>query len=156
MIQYADGSIFDQDGVAVIPVNTVGVTGAGLANAWARLNPQRAQQYQAFCANPRMPFEGGDILMLGGTPPTFLAATKEHWRDPSRLEWIETCAEHIAERSRKPIGLPVLIPQLGCGLGGLRWEDVRPILIRHLEPNTNNAYVFFGPSDVRSTNGATR
>lgn len=153
MIEYSDGSMFDHIGVAVIPVNTVGVTGAGLAKEWARLNPAQALQYRTYCHTAPIPFEGGDVLMLGGNPPTILAATKEHWRDPSRLEWIETCAQHIADRSRTPLGMPVLIPQLGCGRGGLRWEDVRPIVVERLTSNTNTTYVLFGPApnDDRST-----
>ena len=148
MITYSKGDLFDRHGVLVIPVNTVGVTGAGLAKAWAKYAPDNARTYREFCAAPPVPFEGGDILMMSGTPPTILVATKEHWRNPSRLEWIETGARHLAERSREPINIPILIPQLGCGLGGLDWPDVRAILVKHLEPNTNNTYVLFGPAPV--------
>jgi hypothetical protein len=31
--------------------------------------------------------------------------------------------------------LPIYLPRLGCGLGGLKWEDVRPILSRILDDN---------------------
>ncbi len=148
MITYADGDIFEHDGVRVIPVNTVGIHGSGLAKQWAVRFPDLAGLYRGYCAAPLTRFEAGDILMLGGNSPTILAATKEHWRDPSRLEWIETIAGLIAERSHKPIGMPVLIPQLGCGLGGLNWDDVRPILVTYLTSSANT-YVLFGPPAVQ-------
>lgn len=148
MITYSTKSIMRTEGVRVIPVNTKGVTGAGLALSWSKRFPADAAMYRDFCRDAAGTFEGGDILMLSGTPPTVLVATKEDWRNPSRIEWVEMIARHLAERTRKPIGYPVLIPQLGCGLGGLDWREVRPILIQHLAPNTNNTFVLFGPSAV--------
>jgi O-acetyl-ADP-ribose deacetylase (regulator of RNase III) len=52
--------------------------------------------------------------------------TKEHWRSRSRLADIEA---GLRDLRRVLINLAiqaVAVPPLGCGLGGLRWSDVRP------------------------------
>jgi len=51
--------------------------------------------------------------------------TKKHWRNPSKLEWIEQGLQHlrnvIAEKNIRSIA----IPPLGSGNGGLEWSVVR-------------------------------
>ena len=52
--------------------------------------------------------------------------TKRHWRAKSRMEDIDSgldaLRQEIVDRKIKSIA----IPPLGCGLGGLQWDDVRP------------------------------
>ena len=52
--------------------------------------------------------------------------TKEHWRSPSRIEWIveglHDLKEVIQHRGIKSVALP----PLGAGNGGLDWMSVRP------------------------------
>jgi O-acetyl-ADP-ribose deacetylase (regulator of RNase III) len=57
-------------------------------------------------------------------------ATKNHWRNPSKLEWVDLGARLIRSHC-DTYGIPtVAIPPLGCGNGGLDWADVRPIIDR--------------------------
>lgn len=54
--------------------------------------------------------------------------TKRHWRQPSRLEWI---GEGVVDLRRGILDRhirSIAIPPLGCGLGGLAWEQVRPAI----------------------------
>lgn len=39
----------------------------------------------------------------------------------------------------------VAIPALGCGIGGLKWDDVREIMIEKLEPVENCEFYIFRP-----------
>ena len=59
--------------------------------------------------------------------------TKRHWRGKSRIEDIE--AGLVALRSE--IGSrgirSIAVPPLGSGLGGLDWQQVRPLIARVLE-----------------------
>lgn len=49
-IIYTDGDILrDPAEAIVIPVNTMGVPGAGLAKAWAKKDPDAAGIYKALC-----------------------------------------------------------------------------------------------------------
>ena len=59
--------------------------------------------------------------------------TKDKWRNKSHIEMIKTSVLHLGILSR--IGIEsIALPRLGCGLGGLKREDVRPILISELQP----------------------
>nr|WP_211192517.1 macro domain-containing protein [Actinoplanes sp. TBRC 11911] len=54
--------------------------------------------------------------------------TKGHWRSASRLPDIAAGLESlVAVVGELGIG-SVAVPALGCGLGGLAWADVRPLI----------------------------
>src|SRR5947209_13838024 len=54
--------------------------------------------------------------------------TKRHWRGKSRITDIESgVAALIAEVRRLGIR-SIAVPPLGCGLGGLDWRKVRPMI----------------------------
>ncbi|WP_425359321.1 macro domain-containing protein, partial [Escherichia coli] len=55
-------------------------------------------------------------------------ATKDHWRDPSRLEWIKTGLETLTRVVHEKQISSIAIPPLGCGNGGLKWATVRPMI----------------------------
>lgn len=69
--------------------------------------------------------------------------TKHHWRDPSDLNLIiQSCKELRVLRytfgwDRYSGEFPrIALPKVGCGNGGLRWEDVKPVLEEFLPEDT--------------------
>ena len=64
------------------------------------------------------------------TNPRFIInfPTKRHWRDKSRLEDIMDGMQALVEEVRERQISSIAIPPLGCGLGGLEWNDVLPII----------------------------
>ena len=52
--------------------------------------------------------------------------TKKHWRNPARLEWIESGLAALKEVIRRKEIRSIALPPLGCGNGGLEWSVVRP------------------------------
>lgn len=111
------------------PVNNRGVPGAGLALALARAHPFWVAPYRAACGPP-VAARGGDLLLVRGpgSVDVLCAFTKEDWRDPSELRWIQgICLK--AQRLDLSGYAEVRVPALGCGLGGLSFERVGPILI---------------------------
>lgn len=58
--------------------------------------------------------------------------TKYDWQDPARLLLINRAAGELATARLQNGWERVLLPTVGCGLDGLRWEEVEPILDRHL------------------------
>ena len=52
--------------------------------------------------------------------------TKEHWKGNSRLEYIEAGLVALVSEARRREICSLAAPPLGCGLGGLNWEEVRP------------------------------
>lgn len=135
-VEYRTGNILDDDADAVvIPVNTAGVMGAGLAKEFAAHYPHCEIRYKALCRDGLM--HPGEIHYetMGNNPNHFAIylPTKRHWKEPSRLPDVAMALGYLAAywhsnwtRSVRTIA----IPALGCGLGGLDWKDVKPLLLQ--------------------------
>lgn len=136
MIRYTQGNLLEADVEALVnTVNTVGVSGKGIALMFKETFPENFRAYEAVSkAGDLAP--GGLFIterqdMLG---PRLIVnfATKKHWRHPSKLEWIEhglaMLREEITARGIRSIA----IPPLGAGNGGLDWGDVRPLIAEAL------------------------
>lgn len=119
----------------VNPINTVGDMGAGLAALYARRYPSMNAEYKALC----LPSAGDDRLTVGkvfvwktgGVSPSAIInlPTKDDWRDPSELQYVESGIAALVVAMDKYHLVSVVIPALGCGLGGLEWDDVYPIIV---------------------------
>lgn len=147
-INYVTGDILSSGAsFIVIPVNTVGVMGAGLAKQVKPILKRKPGMRLAHTA----PTGWAEYLQACNTNEDFKAcravvryehyddkfgavfiflATKQDWRNPSKLEWVVAGLKSLAqmleaETSRwQPETRTVAIPALGCGLGGLCWGDV--------------------------------
>ena len=124
----------------VVPVNCVGVAGAGLALAFKQRYPEWYRSYHGCCADHLLT---PGRLYLYDHHPSMLEdklftivnfPTKYHWKDRSRLEYIQWGLDNLAcilvleppERFVHLAVTSIAIPALGCGLGGLDWDDVLP------------------------------
>lgn len=146
MIELMSGDLFDSGADAiVIPVNAVGVTGAGLAKQWARRFPDAARVYRRACAEDQV--ASGDLnLWEPSAPASLTIATKGHWRAPSQIEWVINGLQVLSACLRKGSRgfRSVAIPALGCGLGGLQWGDVLPVIERELA-SWDGRVLVYGP-----------
>lgn len=126
----------------VCPVNctTNGTMGKGLAKLFERRYPAACQVYKNACRGGRL--VPGGVVWAWESPATldrgkriYFAATKAHWRAPSKLPWVESAAVGLVERVLDAVAMEqaplrsLALPALGCGYGGLPWPDVRPILL---------------------------
>lgn len=133
----------------VIPVNTLGVAGAGLAKA-ARLkfrthNDNWFAHYHASCEAGRLDIGKVAAWRAGTFPIVVSLATKKDWRGPSRFEYVAPGLSDL-RRWLGTTSYRVAIPALGCGLGGLRWDEVRPLIERVLV-TTNTVFVLYPPQE---------
>lgn len=132
-ITYRQGDILSApEQIIVVPVNCVGVMGAGLAKAAAAKWPRMRDGYQMVCKYGGL--EPGGWWIWTGEPQWVLTfATKDHWNAPSRLEWIDTGLRKLVRQTSAPGEHPsIAFPALGCGLGGLHWPEVRDVMEHHL------------------------
>ena len=114
------GDIFKSNmPVLVNPVNCVGVMGKGLALEFKLRFPQQCdvyfEQYRSL--------DPGSAILAIGTPTIIHVATKLHWKNRSKVEWIRKgliSIRAIAETLEKNVALPAL----GCGLGGLDYNSL--------------------------------
>jgi len=133
MILYVKGDIFQSPAqVLVNTVNTVGVMGKGIALDFKRLFPEMFEQYRQLCEEGKLRI---GILWLYKTPNKWVLnfPTKRHWREPSRVEYIEAGLSKFAA-SYSQMGIhSIAFPPLGCGNGQLDFKtQVQPLMEKYL------------------------
>lgn len=146
-----DGSsMFDKQYDALVnPVNCKGVMGKGLALEFKERFPMNYKLYRDICYQNKLSpgslywvydFLSGQIIVN--------FATKDHWKDPSKLEWIEAgcdkLREFLIDDGKRHEIKTIAIPKLGCGLGGLNWNDVRYLMLKSLESVYNVDIYIYG------------
>jgi len=130
------GNLFDfatEVQTLVNTVNTRGVMGKGLALEFRQRYPAMYEDYRRRCRDGTVRV-GEPYLYTAQHPWVLNFPTKDDWRRPSRLKWIEAGLQYFVEHYAGWGITSIAFPQLGAQLGGLRWEDVKPLMQRYLEP----------------------
>lgn len=109
--------------------NTQGVMNAGIALEFKQRYPQMYQEYIRYCKTGL--FNPGDIHFYrseDSKPHVINIATQLDRRTPAQLSYIERGFNNI-ESNYKAWGISSLgMPHIGCGLGGLDWQDVSKVV----------------------------
>jgi O-acetyl-ADP-ribose deacetylase (regulator of RNase III) len=134
-IHYINENIFDSKAEAIVnPVNCVGVMGAGLALRFKEKFPANFKEYQKVCKAKELVI-GGLFIVEQNTDPKYVInfPTKDHWKDKSNLNDIRLGLKTLRNEIISEKIKSVAIPALGCGLGGLNWEDVKILIEEELK-----------------------
>lgn len=142
MIKYIKGDLFSSPAqVLVNTVNLDGVMGKGLALQFKKLYPDMFQQYQSFCENKIL--EIGKLWLYKTDKKWILNfPTKDHWRNPSKIEYIEKGLQKFVSTYKDKGITSIAFPKLGCGNGGLDWAEVKPIMNNYLKNLPIDIYVY--------------
>lgn len=132
MVEHSDSDLLSVGTQAVvIPVNCVGVMGKGLALDSKARFPDNFLAYVAACKKKEVR-PGRMFVFVRSDPshPKFILnfPTKRHWREPSRLDDIRLGLADLATQIQALRIESIGVPALGCGLGGLEWSVVKPML----------------------------
>lgn len=135
MLTYSNKSIFESDAQWLVnPVNCVGVMGKGLAAKFKAKYPIVYDMYRKDCQSGC--YYPGFVCFyyLPGIYSVLICnfATKYHWADLSKLEWIEKGLQNFANEYTHRRVKSIAFPKLGCGNGGLDWKKVRPLMVKYL------------------------
>jgi len=134
MIERKRGNILSADVEALVnTVNCVGVMGRGIALQFRKAFPRNYDDYKAVC--DRKILRPGMMLtheLHQLHNPQFIInfPTKRHWKGKSRIEDIASGLEALVEEIHRRNIRSIAVPPLGCGLGGLDWAEVRPMIER--------------------------
>jgi O-acetyl-ADP-ribose deacetylase (regulator of RNase III) len=133
-----DVDLTDPQNSIFIPINTVGVMGKGLALDLKKKYPAAFDIYSMLCRHKQLEVGKPSIISLSNHKGSIvLFPTKDNWRNPSQLSWIKEglvfLAASPAHTQWRKQTRNIHIPKLGCGLGGLEWADVRPLIVRFAE-----------------------
>jgi len=130
MLQLTSGDILTADAEALVnTVNCVGVMGRGIALQFRKAFPENFTAYEQACDQGAL--RPGVMLVHDRgtfTNPRYIInfPTKRHWKGKSRIADIDLGLEALVAEVRRRGIRSIAIPPLGCGLGGLDWDEVRP------------------------------
>lgn len=130
-IHFEHGDLLAAPVEAVVnTVNTRGVMGKGIALQVKQRWPQVDREYRAAYKRGELALGRMHVVELGGLAagPRFVInfPTKDHWRSRSRLADIEAGLAELRTVIERLGITSVAVPPLGCGNGGLAWDDVKP------------------------------
>jgi O-acetyl-ADP-ribose deacetylase (regulator of RNase III) len=129
MIKYTQGNLLEANTEALVnTVNTVGVMGKGIALMFKERFPKNMEEYAKACKAEKI--RTGKVFAtrtgeLMGPKWVINFPTKQHWRSPSRLEWITAGLQDLKAFIVTNHIHSIAIPPLGSGNGGLDWPVVR-------------------------------
>ena len=141
------GDIFSSKAQTLVnTVNCVGVMGKGIALEFKKKYPNMFKDYVQKCKNnqvkPGKPYLYQDLL--GTSIINF--PTKDDWRSQSNIAYIIDGLKWFIDNYQSLGITSIAFPPLGCGNGGLLWDDVGPIMFKALStlPIEIEVYAPFG------------
>jgi len=132
MVQITKGNIIEADADAIVnTVNCVGYMGKGIALQFKKAFPENFRAYERAVRQGEV--RTGRMFVFDRRSlvnPRYIInfPTKRHWRGKSRIDFIATGLRTLIGETRKRQIRTIAIPPLGCGLGGLDWDVVRPMI----------------------------
>lgn len=147
-IELGTGNLLTADVDALVnTVNTQGVMGKGLALQFKKAFPEAFTSYELACRNGEISTGRMHVVRRLASPRYIINfPTKKHWRNPSKLEYIQTGLTDLVQQVRTLGIQSMAMPPLGCGHGGLAWRDVRPLIEAAFAGLTDVRVVLYAPA----------
>jgi O-acetyl-ADP-ribose deacetylase (regulator of RNase III) len=150
MIKFTQGNLLEADVEALVnTVNTVGVMGKGIALMFKQRFKNNTAIYEQACkakqviTGKMLVTETGELI---GPKWIVNFPTKQHWRNPSKLEWIIEGLQDLKQFIIEHQVHSIAIPPLGAGNGGLDWSVVRPCIEQALADLTEVTILIYEPT----------
>ena len=135
-IEIIQGNIFETKlQTIVIPVNLQGVMGKGLALQAKRLYPDIYNIYKEICNKKYIDIGNPYLCKTDNVLQHWflLFPTKDYWRNPSKIEYIESGLNYLINNYNEWGILSIATPLLGCGCGGLSEQIIKPVISHYLQ-----------------------
>ena len=148
-----------------VSVNTVGIMGKGVASRAKYQFPDVYVYYQDACrrntlkiGKPVLYKRAGDfektlsdesesLHSTNGERWFLLFPTKNHWRNNSSLDEIEKGLKWLVKNCQKEEIKSIAMPALGCGLGGLNWKEIGPLMCKYLSQLPIEKSIIYLPAE---------
>jgi O-acetyl-ADP-ribose deacetylase (regulator of RNase III) len=151
MMKFIQGNLLDAPVDALVnTVNTVGVMGKGIALMFKEAFPANFRAYEAACKTKSIRI--GHVFATENSTfkgPHWIInfPTKKHWRQPSRIEWIESGLDDLKSFIETNQIRSIALPPLGAGNGGLEWKEVKERIVEKLSDIENVDVWVYEPTD---------
>jgi O-acetyl-ADP-ribose deacetylase (regulator of RNase III) len=149
MIKLTQGDILKADAEALVnTVNCVGIMGRGIALQFRKAFPDNFKAYESACKAEEV--QPGRMFIHDLNRiynPRFIInfPTKRHWKGKSRMEDIQSGLVDLINVVQQYKLNSIAIPPLGCGLGGLNWKEVKPLIAQSFESLPEVTVLLFEP-----------
>lgn len=150
MLAIVHGDLLKAKTEAIInTVNCVGVMGKGIALQFKQAFPANYEAYRRACdagevkLGKMFVFDTGSMIW-----PRYIInfPTKGHWKAKSRLSDIKEGLEDLKRIILELDIQSIAVPPLGCGNGGLAWNEVEPVIRSALDQLSGVDVQLFSPS----------
>lgn len=146
MIKYIKGDLLTAQTEAIVnTVNTVGVMGKGIALQFKERYPNNFHVYSHACKEKSIypgkllvvkdKYLNQDIIIIN-------FPTKIEWFKKSQYSYIEEGLKALVQTIQDYGIKSIAIPPLGCGNGGLKWDNVKLLIEKYLTPISNQIDIY--------------
>ena len=142
MIKFVTGNLLESDAECLVnTVNCEGYMGKGIAYQFKLKYPNNNRDYIKACKNGelkvgKLHYFKEDNKIIINFP------TKDKWRKKSKIEYIIDGMDCLVSLLPTLNVRSIAIPPLGCGNGGLEWNDIRAIIIEKIS-SVKEKYDFY-------------
>lgn len=146
-VEFVAGDLLDAQADAICnPVNLVGVMGRGLALQFRTRWPSSYRAYRAALRSGELGNGRVHAHRLADGRHVLHCPTKKHWRNRSHLSLVRSTIDEIGPCCARHRIRSVAVPPLGCGLGGLEWNDVRTLVFTAAARHPNLRWLLYAPT----------
>jgi O-acetyl-ADP-ribose deacetylase (regulator of RNase III) len=134
-VVFLEGDLFKSGQQTIVnPINCRGKMGRGLALTYKKKFPAMNGDYEQRCS--RNEVKVGEPYLWKESAALWILnfPTKDDWRHPSDISYIRSGLEYLASHATEWGIESLAIPALGCGLGELGWDKVRPLILEYMAP----------------------
>jgi O-acetyl-ADP-ribose deacetylase (regulator of RNase III) len=148
-IRVKSGDLLKEKSDAIVnTVNCVGVMGKGIALQFKQRWPKNFKEYEV--AAKRREIRPGKMFICDmgqWEKPRYIInfPTKVHWRGNSKLEYIESGLRDLVTQVKRLGIKSISLPPLGCGNGGLDWNDVKALIFGAFKHEQDISVTVFEP-----------
>lgn len=133
MLKYSQTTVFNVNTQTIVnTVNCMGVMGAGLALEFKLRFPQMYADYVKRCRRGEITVGKVSLYQEENLPNIINFPTKDNWKYPSNLAWIESGLRDFIDKYQKWGITSIAFPKLGCDRGGLQWSQVNSVMEKYL------------------------
>lgn len=142
MFIYKTGDLLQSSADALVnTVNCEGVMGKGIAYQFKLRYPNNFKDYRHACQSGelrpgKLHYFSEDGKLIINFP------TKDKWRNPSKMEYIESGLNELVPLIHELSIKSIAIPPLGSGNGGLIWSQVRKLIEDKLSETSKRTDIF--------------
>ncbi len=152
MIRLTSGNLLKCEAEALVnTVNCDGFMGKGIALQFKISFPENYKAYHRACKKAEI--QPGKMFTfetqsISNQKYIINFPTKRRWRDKSRMEDIKIGLTDLISEIKHYRIRSIAIPPLGCGLGGLKWSVVKPLIEESMAKLIGVEVFLFEPVDT--------